>query len=90
MADEDEREPLLVNVQSTAKEAIEQTPRQKVQQLYESGNVLGRHSPYRGENGGNINLIISSGSAQNLAESCDQIVAIFVVAFDTKAGDFQV
>jgi len=88
MAAEEEREPLLVNAQPDSIEVVEPTPRQKVQELYESKDVLGKHSPYRGNaaDGSTINIITPSRSFQNLSVP-DHIVAIFVVAFDTKAGN---
>ena len=61
-------------------------PRDKIRSLYASDRVLGRHSPYNGNDADTIN-ITASNSIQNFAE-VDQIVSIFVVAFDTKAGEW--
>ena len=81
--DVDDRLPLL-NCQDQQIEVP--TPRQKIKSLYESAEVLGRHSPYTGREDDNINISASS-SIQNLSSpENDQIVAIFVVSFDTKAG----
>ena len=80
--DDELREPLLVNVEGLGSEY--ENPRQTIKRLYQSDQVLGRLSPFRGEEDETIN-ISASNSVQNLAE-LDYIVAIFVVAFDTKAG----
>ena len=86
---EEENQPLLVNVQSDACEIRQRTPRQKLKRLYESDQVLGRHGAFSGqvlERGGiNVSPSASLQSLQQAAEA-DHIVAIFVVAFDTKAG----
>lgn len=76
MANDEEREALLG--------VAEKAPRLKIKSLYESEQVLGRHSPYRAEEEGIIN-ICATNSLQILSEA-DHIVAVFVVAFDTKAG----
>ena len=79
---EDERSPLLSSAEPNALDIS--SPRQIVKGLYESEQVLGRHSPYTGTERETISISTSS-SALNVAEE-DRIVAIFVVAFDTKAG----
>lgn len=78
MANDEEREALLG--------VAERAPRLKIKSLYESDQVLGRHSPYRAEEEGIINLC-ATNSLQILSEA-DHIVAVFVVAFDTKAGQW--
>ena len=80
---EEERAPLLVNVSDDAIDLP--TPRQKIKNLYASDKVFGRHSPFTGDEDEAIN-ISTSNSFQNLSEA-DHIVSIFVVAFDTKAGN---
>ena len=80
-----EKEPLLTVEEEDPYDVT--TPRETIRKLYESDNVLGRHSPFRED--GTIN-ITASNSFQNLAgvTERDYIVSIFVVAFDTKAGEF--
>ena len=73
-----ERQPLLQD------EEFPETPRQKIKQLYESKSVLGRSNPYV-DNANNIVNLNSSSTVTHLTEE-DNLVAIFVVAFDTKAG----
>ena len=80
---EEENAPLLTNEGEIPTDVP--NPRDKIRSLYASDRVLGRHSPYNANDGGTIN-ISSSTSVQNFAE-VDQIVSIFVVAFDTKAGE---
>ncbi|KAI0211940.1 DENN domain-containing protein 11 [Lamellibrachia satsuma] len=88
MADDSEESAhLLLNSQGLGSELL--SPRQQVKSLYESPNVLGKFSPYTGREDGNINIISASSSVQNLAleSETDHIVTVFVVAFDTKAGN---
>ena len=83
MAAEEDKTPLLTVEDDDSCDFA--APKRTIRRLYESDNVLGRHSPFREE--GTIN--ISSGhSIQNLAAVVEQdcVVSIFVVAFDTKAG----
>ncbi len=90
----EEKAPLLVNVEEAEDEddtdAVRYrgpSPRQKVKSLYQSDRVLGRHSPYTGLEDEVVNISASSSMHNfNLAEE-DCIVSIFVVAFDTKAGE---
>lgn len=84
MAADEEKAPLLKVEDDDSYEFP--SPKQTIRRLYESNNVLGRHSPFRED--GNIN-ISSSSSIQNLASVVEQdcVVSIFVVAFDTKAGE---
>lgn len=91
MANDDEREALLGpddGFSSSRRSGATAAggPRQKIKSLYESDQVLGRHSPYRAEDEA-INICGggASNSLQILSEA-DHIVAVFVVAFDTKAG----
>ena len=85
MADDELKQPLLETEENTS---FFSDPRQKIKKLYESDKVLGRHSPYTGRGDGTINISAST-SIQNLqSETRDHIVAIFVVAFDTKHGEF--
>ena len=84
--EEEENAPLLSNVGENPTDIP--NPREKIRSLYASDRVLGRHSPYNGIDVNTIN-ITASNSIQNIAE-VDHIVAIFVVAFDTKAGAWQV
>lgn len=93
MANDDEREALLgpddgfsSSSRRSGTAPAAGGPRQKIKSLYESDQVLGRHSPYRAEDEA-INICGggTSNSLQILSEA-DHIVAVFVVAFDTKAG----
>ncbi len=80
MADEEENEPLLVNSQPNAVEIS--VPRQRIRNSRHEDQLFAQHnSCYLRENGA---LAVSS-STQSLGEP-DQVVAVFVVAFDTKAG----
>ena len=83
MANEEENEPLLCSSDSLVHNRFAPTPRDQIKSLFESERVLGRPGEYA-EDGNTIN-ISASNSIVGLAET-DSIVAIFVVAFDTKAG----
>ena len=80
MADE-EKAPLLVNEEPDPVDY--RGPRQKIRSLYQSERVSGG---FASGDEGRIN-ISASNSISNLAE-IDQIVSIFVVAFDTRSGIF--
>lgn len=92
MANDDEREALLGpddGFSSSRRSGATAAggPRQKIKSLYESDQVLGRHSPYRAEDEA---ISICGGGASNslqILSEADHIVAVFVVAFDTKAGN---
>ena len=88
MADAEEKAPLLVDVDEDDFPHLRNRsdPRQAVKSLFQSDRVLGRHSPYQGTDDEAINISASSSMHNfNIAEQ-DCVVAIFVVAFDTKAG----
>lgn len=74
----DDKSPLL---NGTEEDEFD-IPRQKIKSLYQSSNVAG----YSDGDDETIN-ISGSTSASNLAEY-DHIVAIFVVAFDTRSGKY--
>ncbi len=78
MADGD-RQPLLQEYEENF-----ETPQQKIKNLYTSKSVLGRNNTGLENSNAVVNL------NKNKAVTClleeDNLVAIFVVAFDTKAG----
>ncbi|ELT95107.1 hypothetical protein CAPTEDRAFT_176151 [Capitella teleta] len=82
---DDDNEPLLQNAEATGFEVRHRTPRQKVKGLFESDRILGREA-YCDVGGINISASASLQSLQ-LPVEADCIVAIFVIAFDTKAGN---
>ena len=90
---EEEKAPLLVNAEDEEEDFVRNrrpSPRQKVKSLYQSERVLGRHSPYTGLEDEVVNISASSSMHNfNLAEE-ESVVSVFVVAFDTKAGEFYV
>ncbi|XP_064641137.1 DENN domain-containing protein 11-like isoform X2 [Lineus longissimus] len=80
---EEEKSPLLEGLEST--DVNYRGPRETVRDLYRRGNRLGINGQFSVDSDRSIN-ISSSNSVQNLAE-VDHIVAIFVVAFDTRSGN---
>lgn len=78
MADGD-RQPLLQDDEENA-----DTPQQKIKNLYSSKSVLGRNNTSL-ENGNAVVNLTKNKAVTCLLEE-DNLVAIFVVAFDTKAG----
>lgn len=84
--DQEDHEPLLLNEESAGVEIRHRTPRQKVQKLYESNSQLRGYTA--DVSGINISTSASLQSLQ-LPTELDHIIAIFVVAFDTKAGTYE-
>jgi hypothetical protein len=80
---EEEKSPLLEGLEST--DVNYRGPRETVRDLYRRGNRLGLNGQFSVDSDRSIN-ISSSNSVQNLGE-VDHIVAIFVVAFDTRSGE---
>ena len=85
---EEEKTPLLVNVEEVNVEPFREFdgPRQQIRNLFESDKVLGSSGRFVDRDEDRINLS-ASNSFQNLSE-LDYIVAIFVVAFDTRSGRY--
>ena len=83
MASEEEKSPLLDNYQPKSVDLRD--PREKVKDLYRRHHKITSNGDF-GLTGDQNITVSASTSSLNLVES-DQIVAVFVVAFDTKAGN---
>ncbi|CAH1778688.1 unnamed protein product [Owenia fusiformis] len=81
---EDEKRPLLDNSEGISHDVDNlEEPRLRIRHLYQKDKHLAISSPTEGNKFINIS---ASSSLQNLVEP-DHVVAVFVVAFDTKAGN---
>ena len=78
----EEKSPLLENYQPNAVDFRD--PKEKVRDLYRRHHKLAVNGDFSLDGEQNINISASSSSL-NLVEA-DHIVAIFVVAFDTRSG----
>lgn len=80
---DDEKSPLLVNIEPDPVEF--RGPRKRVRDLFERDDALRPSNAFLSGDERGLIRVSPSGSLQNLTE-IDHIVAMFVVAFDTRYG----